>query len=62
MRLELEGKLEVGVCLRRLNCFMAEVELSNNRVLAHHADSGRLVTVPVLKSHGFSPKTEPGWT
>jgi len=53
MRLELEGKLEVAVFLRRLNRFMAEVALNNTRVLAHLPNSGRLVTVLVSKATAF---------
>jgi len=56
MKLELEGEFEVGVFLRRLNRFMAEVELDNNMILAHLPNSGRLVTVLVPKARAFLRK------
>lgn len=56
MRLELEGKLEAGVFLGRLNRFLAEVKLDNKRVLAHLPNSGRLVTVLIPEATAFLRK------
>jgi len=56
MRLELKEKFEVGVFLRRVNRFMVEVVLGNNRVLAHLPNSGRLVTVLIPKATAFLRK------
>jgi len=56
MRLELEGRFDVGVFLKRLNRFMAEVALNNNSVLAHLPNSGRLGTVLVPKATNFLRK------
>jgi len=56
VRLGLEEKLEVGIFLRRVNRFMTEVALGENKVLAHLPNSGRLVSVLVPKATAFLRK------
>jgi len=56
LKLRLEEQFEVGVFLRRLNRFMTEVELNNERVVAHLPNSGRLQTVLVPKATAFLRK------
>jgi sugar fermentation stimulation protein A len=51
--IKLREKLKVGVFLRRLNRFMVEAQLDDNRVLAHLPNSGRLVTVLVPEATAF---------
>jgi len=51
--LKLREKLKVGVFLHRLNRFMVEVQLGDNKVLAHLPNTGRLVTVLAPKAAAF---------
>jgi sugar fermentation stimulation protein A len=46
-------KLKVGEFLRRLNRFMVEVAVNNEKVLAHLPNSGRLTTVLAPKAKVF---------
>ena len=51
LTVKLSFKLLKGTFIRRLNRFLAEIELNNERVLSHLSNSGRMLTV-------LSPKCE----
>jgi len=51
--IRLQGRIEVGVFLKRLNRFMVEAELDGKRVVAHLPNSGRLATVLIHNATAF---------
>ncbi|MHA1712141.1 MAG: DNA/RNA nuclease SfsA, partial [Candidatus Freyarchaeota archaeon] len=56
--MELGERLYEGIFLRRLNRFMAEVELDGRRVLAHLPNSSRMLTVLLSHAKAFVVKRE----
>jgi len=51
--IRLQGRIEAGVFLKRLNRFLVEAELDGRLVVAHLPNSGRLATVLVHNATAF---------
>ena len=50
LTMKITGELYKGIFLKRLNRFVAEVEVNNEKYLAHVADPGRMKELLIPKT------------